>query len=141
MSLSNSNITKYLSVQLSKKYPSPGNYKKTEFEQDKDLRIEERRDHGDITRDVYFKLDNEDKFVGYLSFLKNREDQSGLSKFPYAICFSDGEGISYHKDIKTAVKKFSSKAIKRIEDIIIENKDSSHDSRYPRIITVPPHFI
>jgi hypothetical protein len=106
----------YLSKELSKSYETKTTGA-TSFEPNKNIRIDEKRHSGDLTRDVFYVTGDLNNFVGYVSFFKKRE-------FPYAVCIADGGGISYHKKASVAASRFAVRSSSKIEDIMWEHENT-----------------
>ena len=114
-------IKNYLSKELSKNYEVKAP-EMTVFEPNKNIRIDEKRHSGDLTRDVYYLTEDLSSFVGYVSFFKKRHH-------PYAVCIADGGGITFHKKAGVAADEFSSRCMGRIEEIIEEHENQPQEHR------------
>ncbi|MBU2522681.1 MAG: hypothetical protein KKE23_00115 [Nanoarchaeota archaeon] len=127
-------IKNYLSKELSKSYdfPTHGHIEMTVFEPHKNIKIEESRQAGDITRNVYYITGDLNSYVGYVSFFKKRDQR-------YTVCIADGEGMVSCKRANLAASKFASTCLRKIEEIIWDHehtpkKEPHHSKIDPKIL-------
>jgi len=113
-------LKEYLSRELSRRYNLSANGKNvaTEFENNDKIKIAERRHSGDLTRDVYYKTEDFDNFIGYVSYCKDRGKDVKRKDLLYAVSIADGTGIEFYKTLDSAAKNFSSKCLSKIEEVI-----------------------